>query len=95
MLEYGTYDNDYNGSMRTSVSYLDYAMHISSHHITDTSKMDRNRIVEAIKILKQFDLQVILSAPPEKVNDISKIVDQTLIVTRNNNRSFIDLYKIK
>ena len=59
------------------------------------SKMDRNRIVEAIKILKQFDLQVILSAPPEKVNDISKIVDQTLIVTRNNNRSFIDLYKIK
>ena len=59
------------------------------------SKMDRNRIVEAIKILKQFDLQVILSAPPEKVNDISKIVDQTLIVTRHNNRSFIDLYKIK
>lgn len=59
------------------------------------SKMDRNRIVEAIKILKEFDLQVVLSAPPEKVNDISKIVDQTLIVTRNNNRSFIDLYKIK
>lgn len=59
------------------------------------SKMDRNRIVEAIKILKEFDLQVILSAPPEKVNDISKIVDQTLIVTRHNNRSFIDLYKIK
>ena len=59
------------------------------------SKMDRNRIIEAIKILRQFDLQVILSAPPEKINDISKIVDQTLIVTRQNNRSFIDLYKIK
>lgn len=59
------------------------------------SKMDRNRIIEAIKILKEFDLQVILSAPPEKVNDISKIVDQTLIVTRNNNRSFIDPYKLK
>ena len=59
------------------------------------SKMDRNRIVEAIKILKEFDLQVVLSAPPEKVNDISKIVDQTLIVTRQNNRSFIDLYKVK
>ena len=57
--------------------------------------MDRNRIIEAIKILRQFDLQVILSAPPEKINDISKIVDQTLIVTRQNNRSFIDLYKIK
>jgi len=59
------------------------------------SKMDRNRIIEAIKILKEFDLQVILSAPPEKVNDISKIVDQTLIVTRHNNRSFIDPYMIK
>ena len=59
------------------------------------SKMDRNRIVEAVRILKEFDLQVILSAPPEKVNDISKIVDQTLIVTRHNNRSFIDPYKIK
>ena len=59
------------------------------------SKMDRNRIIEAIKILKQFDLQVILSAPPEKVSDISQIVDQTLIVTRHGNRSFIDPYKIK
>ena len=58
------------------------------------SKMDRNRIVEAIRILKEFNLQVILSAPPEKINDISKIVDQTLIVTRKQNRSFIDLYKI-
>lgn len=59
------------------------------------SKMDRNRIIESIRILKEFDLQVILSAPPEKINDISKIVDQTLVVTRHNNRSFIDPYKIK
>ena len=57
--------------------------------------MDRNRIIESIRILKEFDLQVILSAPPEKINDISKIVDQTLVVTRHNNRSFIDPYKIK
>lgn len=59
------------------------------------SKMDRNRIVEAIRILKEFDLQVILSAPPEKVNDISKIVDQTLVVTRHQNRSFIDPYIVQ
>ena len=59
------------------------------------SKMDRNRIIEAVRILKQFDLQVILSAPPEKVSDISKIVDKTLIVTRHNNRSFIDPYVMK
>lgn len=59
------------------------------------SKMDRNRIVESIRILKEFDLQVILSAPPEKVNDISEIVDRTLVVTRKNNCSFIDPYQIK
>ena len=46
------------------------------------SKMDRNRIVESIKILKDFDLQVIISAPPEKVLDISTVVDRTLVVTR-------------
>ena len=57
--------------------------------------MDRNRIIESVRILKQFDLQVILSAPPEKVSDISKIVDKTLIVTRHNNRSFIDPYVMK
>ena len=44
--------------------------------------MDRNRIVESIKILKDFDLQVIISAPPEKVLDISTVVDRTLVVTR-------------
>lgn len=59
------------------------------------SKMDRNRIIEAIRILKEFDLQVILSAPPEKINDISKIVDSTLCVTRKGNRSFIDPYTAK
>ncbi len=54
------------------------------------SKMDRNRIIESIRILKDFGLQVILSAPPEKVADISRLVDRTLLVTRGKNRSFID-----
>lgn len=56
------------------------------------SKMDRNRIVESIRILKSFGLQVILSAPPEKVSDISKLVDTTLLVSRGKNRSFVETF---
>lgn len=56
------------------------------------SKMDRNRIIESIRILKEFKLQVILSAPPEKVADISRLVDKTLLVSRGKNRSFVDTF---
>ena len=56
------------------------------------SKMDRNRIVESIRILKSFGLQVILSAPPEKVSDISKLVDRTLLVSRGKNRSYVESF---
>lgn len=59
------------------------------------SKMDSTRIIESIKILKSFGLQVILSAPSEKVSDLSKIVDKTLLVSRQNNRSFVDTFEIK
>ena len=59
------------------------------------SKMDATRIIESIKILKNFGLQVILSAPPEKAADLSKLVDKTLLVNRNNNRSFVDSFVIR
>ena len=59
------------------------------------SKMDSVRIIESIKILKEFGLQVILSAPSEKVSDISKIADKTLLVSRQGNRSFVDTFEIK
>ena len=59
------------------------------------SKMDSTRIIESIKILKSFGLQVILSAPSEKVSDLSKIVDKTLLVSRQNNRSFVDTFEIR
>ena len=57
--------------------------------------MDSTRIIESIKILKSFGLQVILSAPSEKVSDLSKIVDKTLLVSRQNNRSFVDTFEIR
>lgn len=59
------------------------------------SKMDSTRIIESVKILRAFGLQVILSAPSEKVSDISKIVDKTLLVSRQNNHSFVDTFEIK
>ena len=59
------------------------------------SKMDSVRIIESIKILRSLGLQVILSAPSEKVSDLSKIVDKTLLVSRQNSRSFVDTFEIK
>lgn len=57
------------------------------------SKMDRNRIKEAVKLLRKFDLQVILSAPSEKVADISELVDETLVTLHDKNSSCVRLYK--
>lgn len=56
------------------------------------SKMDRGRIKEAVKLLRHFNLQVILSAPSDKVGDISELVDETLVVLHEKNRSFVKLY---
>ena len=60
------------------------------------SKMDRERIIEAVKLLRKFKLQAILSAPPEKIGDISSLVDETLLVSRDRNSSHVLLYsKVK
>ncbi|UOF91227.1 AAA family ATPase [Fodinisporobacter ferrooxydans] len=46
------------------------------------SKMDHQRIRESIRLIHDLGLQVILSAPTEKLADIAPLVDRTLIVTR-------------
>jgi uncharacterized protein YPO0396 len=56
------------------------------------SKMDRGRIKESIRLLRKFNLQAILSAPSEKVGDISDEVDETLVVLHSNKSSSIRLY---
>ena len=56
------------------------------------SKMDRERIIEAVKLLRRFNLQVILSTPPEKIGDISELVDETLLVSHDKNSSCVLLY---
>lgn len=46
------------------------------------NKMDSERIVESVKLLKHFKLQAILCSPPEKVGDIAPTADKTLLVNK-------------
>lgn len=56
------------------------------------SKMDRNRMTEAVKLLRMFNLQAILSAPSEKVPDMTPLVDETLTVLHTKNQSIVKLF---
>ncbi len=50
------------------------------------SKMDSDRIIECIRLLRTLNLQAIMSTPPEKVPDIMPEVDQTLLFSHENNQ---------
>ena len=56
------------------------------------SKMDRGRIKEAVKLLRKFNLQVIISCPTDKVADITELVDETLVVLHNKNSSCVRMF---
>lgn len=56
------------------------------------SKMDSERIQESVKLLRNFGLQAILAAPPEKMSDILPLVDNTLCVVRDNYTSYVREY---
>jgi uncharacterized protein YPO0396 len=46
------------------------------------SKMDSERIVKSIALLRKLDFQAILSAPTDKISDIATLVDRNLCVIR-------------
>jgi uncharacterized protein YPO0396 len=46
------------------------------------NKMDHQRIQESIKLARKLGLQLVISAPTEKVADIAPLVDRTLCVVR-------------
>ncbi len=52
------------------------------------SKMDHQRIKESIRLIRDLDLQVIISAPTEKIADIAPLVDRNLCVTRVDGETF-------
>lgn len=51
------------------------------------NKMDSERIVESVRLLKHFKLQVILCSPPEKVGDITPTADKTLLVNKERRKN--------
>lgn len=56
------------------------------------SKMDGARIIQSIELLRRFNFQVILSAPPDKVADIAPLVDRNLCVFRRGSNTSIQSF---
>ena len=50
--------------------------------------MDGERIRESIMLLRQFKLQAIFSAPPEKISDIAPLVDRNIAVYKDYRHAF-------
>ena len=44
------------------------------------NKMDSDRIVESIRLLRKMQLQAIICTPPDKIADIMPLADRTLLV---------------
>lgn len=51
------------------------------------NKMDSERIVESVRLLKDFKLQAILCSPPEKAGDIAPTADKTLLVNKERSKN--------
>ncbi len=51
------------------------------------NKMDSERIIESVRLLKHFKLQAILCSPPEKVGDIAPTADKTLLVNKERSKN--------
>ncbi len=56
------------------------------------SKMDGERIIRSVQLLRQFHFQVILSAPTEKVGDIGILVDRNLCVLREGRHTCVKAF---
>ncbi len=48
------------------------------------NKMDGERIIESVRLLRKFGLQAIICSPPEKVADITPVSDKTLLVLKDS-----------
>lgn len=53
------------------------------------NKMDSDRIIESVRLLRKMGLQAIICTPPDKVSDIMPIADRTLLVNKNKYRMHI------
>jgi uncharacterized protein YPO0396 len=56
------------------------------------SKMDQQRIQECIKLVRTMGLQIIISAPSDKLADIAPLVDRNLCVMRVRNETIVKVF---
>jgi len=52
------------------------------------NKMDSNRIIESIRLLRKMHLQAIVCTPPEKLSDIMPEADKTILVHKDNYKMY-------
>ena len=53
------------------------------------NKMDSERIVESVRLLRGMGLQAVICTPPDKVADLMPIADRTLLVDKQKYRMYI------
>jgi len=51
--------------------------------------MDSERIEESIKLLKKIGFQGLFAAPPEKIQDLAELVDNTLCVVNPEEHTIV------
>lgn len=44
------------------------------------NKMDDDRIIESVRLLRKLELQAIVCTPPDKASDLQPVSDKTLLV---------------
>lgn len=56
------------------------------------NKMDSERIVESVRLLRKMGLQAIICTPPDKLPDIMPLADRTLLVSKDKYQMHILTY---
>lgn len=56
-------------------------------------KMDSDRIVESIHLLRKMGLQAVICTPPDKVPEIMPLVNRTYLVTKENYRMHLTAWR--
>jgi uncharacterized protein YPO0396 len=57
------------------------------------SKMDGERIIQSIGLLRHFNFQVIFAAPPDKIPDIATLADKNLWVLRDGHKAGVRVFE--
>ena len=58
------------------------------------SKMDDERILQSIALLKRYNFQTVLAAPPGKAHEIATLVDRNLCVVREGRKTYVLPFEI-